>query len=491
MRSQKSTAVRRGAVRGLALVALLALASVATSCGSSSTTTPTSTPSAGVTATPVGFDTLVVTNGIKGTGTVVQQTQVAAHDPATGHQIWARALMGSPGAFGPARAGNTVVASTGIQASPYPANQITALDIRTGANLWDHNFGPNTQAIVGATGATIIVVTSAVSIQASGAAQGLTVAALNPADGAQLWQKTLPNQEMGGAIRAADGAVYILGAQYIPAATSFTLTALSATTGAQLWQKALGTGSILGTVAANGAYYVGLYPAHLMAAVSGARTALLATSALSPFDASTLTAYRATDGAQLWQANGFAAPQTAVNGTLYATSAALDSGGPLAYTLLARNAATGARLWQSSKLGLGDPSNRPFAAADANGVYAFAMPETPPSVHALRAGTGAALWTALANLTVQAGVAGLGSVFTATVPITPSGQAPQPADVTVTALKAATGAVQWSLVVGRAGRRRCCWREGEAVRYQENWLRAPAFRHGDERRVAIRRCLTH
>jgi outer membrane protein assembly factor BamB len=447
MLSQKPTAVGRGAVQGLALVALLALASVIASCGSSSTTTPTNTPSVGITATPVGFHALVVTNGIKGTGTVVQQTQVAAHDPATGHQIWARVLTGSPGVFGPARAGNTVVASTGIQASPYPASQITALDIRTGANLWDHNFGPNTQAFVGSTGASIIVVTSAVATQVSGAAPGLAVAALNPADGAQLWQKTLPNQEMGGAIRAADGTAYVLGAQYTTAATSFTLTALSATTGAQLWQKALGTGSILGTVAANGAYFVGLYPAHLMAAIPGAQAALLATSALSPLDASTLTAYRATDGAQLWQANGFAAPQAAVNGTLYATSAALDSSGPLAYTLLARNAATGAQLWQSGQLGLDEPSSWPFAAADANGVYAFAMPETPPSVHALRAGTGAALWTALANLTVQAGVADLGGVFTATVPVTPSGQAPQPANVTITALSATTGAVQWSLVV--------------------------------------------
>jgi outer membrane protein assembly factor BamB len=447
MLSQTATVAPRRAVSGLMLLTLLALASIITSCGSTSTTPPVRTPSAGVTATPTGFHALIVTNGIQAETTVMRQTQVTEHDPATGRQLWARALPGSPGAFGPARAGNAVVVSTGIQASPYPAGQITALDIRNGAILWDHNFGPNTQAFVGATDASIILVTSAVSIEAPGAVAELTVAALNPADGAQLWQRALPNQEMAGAIRAADGAVYVLGSQSTTAATSFTLTALNAATGAPLWQKSLGTGSILGTVASNGAYYAGLYPAHLTAAAPSARTTLLATSALSPFAASTLTAYRANDGAQLWQMSGFAAPQTAVNGTLYATSAAPDSIGRMVYSLVALKATTGARVWQSGQLGQGEPASGPFAAADTNGVYAFAMPETAPRVHALRAGTGAALWEALAGLTVQSAAAGMGSVFAAAVPVTPSGQAPQPTNVTLTALNAATGAVRWSQVV--------------------------------------------
>jgi outer membrane protein assembly factor BamB len=430
----------------MALAAVLALAAIASGCGSSRTTSPVGTPFASVTATPVGFREVIVTNAITG-GTVVQQTQFAAHDPATGRQLWARALMGTPCGYGPARAGNALIACTGIQASPYPASQITAFDIQSGAILWDHNFGPNIQAVVGSTGASVIVVTSAVSAQAPGAAQGLKIAALNPASGAQLWQQTLPEQETGGALRSSDGAVYVLGAGYSEADTSFTLTAFTAATGAQLWQQALGTGSVLGTLAAGGAYYVGLYPAHLAAAIPDVRTTLLRAPAQSPFTASTLAAYRATDGAHLWQVSGFAAPQAVVSGTLYTTSAALDSTGRLAYAVQALKTTTGARLWQSGQLGLGDPSSAPFAAADASGVYAFAMPEAAPTVHALRAASGAPLWSALANLAVQSGAAGLGSVFAATVPITPSGQAPQPANVTITALNAATGAVQWSLVV--------------------------------------------
>lgn len=442
-----STTAGHGRWWRVALVSALALAAVIAGCGSSSTTSPIGTPSPSATATPVSYRALVVTSALKGAGTVMQQAQVATYAPGTGHQLWARALTGYPCGHEPAHAGDTLVVCTGMQASPYPASQVTAFDIQSGNILWAHNFGPNTQAFVGSTGASIIVATSAVAAQAPGALQGLSVAALNPTSGAQLWQRTLADQEMGGAIRAADGMVYVLGARYSTTDTAFTLTALNAATGAQVWQKALGTGSVLGTVAAGGAYYVGLYPAHLAAAVPGARTALLAAPARSPLDASTLTAYRASDGGQVWQISGIAAPQAVVGGTLYTTSATLDSSGRLAYAVMALKTATGARLWQSAQLGLGDPSSAPFAAADANGVYAFALPETAPAVHALRATSGAPLWTALANLTVQAGTAGMGSVFTATVPVTPSGQAPQPANVTITALSAATGAVQWSLVV--------------------------------------------
>ena len=124
-------------------------------------------------------------------------------------------------------------------------------------------FGP---VRAGTTGSSLIVVTSAVSTQAPGVAQWLTISALNTVDGNPRWQQTLAHQELSSAIRAADGAVYLLGGQSSATDISHVLTAVSAASGSLLWHQTQGTGSILGMVAGDGAVYVGRYPAHVVAA---------------------------------------------------------------------------------------------------------------------------------------------------------------------------------------------------------------------------------
>ena len=101
MLRQIGSSLRIGRIAALAAGALLALASLAAGCGPLAPAIPTPTPVPPTATTrPNGSQLLLVMNEIKGPGVVTRQTQVVAVDPATGHQLWSRALRGYPGPYG-------------------------------------------------------------------------------------------------------------------------------------------------------------------------------------------------------------------------------------------------------------------------------------------------------------------------------------------------------------------------------------------------------
>jgi outer membrane protein assembly factor BamB len=442
MKIHTTVAARWRVLLTAAAVTLLGVFTAACGTGPGTTTGNTTPP-------PTAFHALVVAASIKTAPSATFTTRLAAFDPSTGRQIWSQSLPGYPGGERPALASGAVVESIGIAGTSYPSSQVAAFNVRTGAPLWQRGFGTNTQAHAFAAGGTLILTTSAVSADAPNALRGLTVTALRPGDGSQTWQHTVPGVELVAPVLNSDGTVFVIVGQASAPAMSYWLMAYDAISGAQRWEKALGTGTLVGTAAGDGGIYVSLIPGHLPAAVSPATSgmALLDLPLVSP-TVGAMTAYRTSDGAQLWQVSGFVAAQTEIGGTLYATSATQQPTGSAAFAVTAFNAATGGQLWQSSQSEPGDIiESKPFVAADTQAAYAFNMPEKAPCVYALDGASGAKRWEALPNSTFDTGLAGLSKVFVAALPARPVGQPPQAANAALYGLNATTGAQLWRVEV--------------------------------------------
>jgi outer membrane protein assembly factor BamB len=418
--------------RALVLLALFALAAPA--CGVV-TTSPGATPS----PTPKPFHALFAAG-----------TTLAALDPTSGDRIWSQALPGYT-TWRPAATGEVVAIGLGLSTTQPPTGKVAAYAAKSGIPLWQQGLGVNTQGAIFTAGSQFVLATNAVSLDAPNAPAGLSVAALSPSDGSAIWRHTLTDNDLLAPILFSQDTVFVLSGRFSLAGMSQTLTALDAATGAQRWQKALGTGTATGSVAGDGAVYVSWYAGHLpaertphsilaRAAASGVATARQTELSL---DGSTLTAYRATDGTQMWQASGFMSAQAEGGGTLYATVAQQQPSGTTGFVVRAYRANSGEQLWQSAALGTGDIyEDKPVVCADSQVAYAFNMPEGQPSVHALSGANGQALWGVPLAGHVASSAAGLGRVYAGAVTSPPAVAQVQ---VKVVALDPTSGATSWTV----------------------------------------------
>jgi outer membrane protein assembly factor BamB len=380
-----------------------------------------------------------------------------ALDPTTGHSLWNQSLVGS--AWGePVISGGSVVQVSSITTSSPPHARIDAFSATTGAPLWHQELGFDTQAFLGVAGATVFVATSAVSTTALGAPVGVTLSALQSSDGKQLWRQSLSDTDIFLPICASDGNVYLLTAASHDTGMSYRVTAFDAHTGAPIWNKTPGSGTVLGVASGSGGVFISQTPGYIPAA-QGAKTAapshtsgLTAVFLQNGATSASLTAYRAQDGAQLWQVGGFVAVQMEESGVVYAIQGAPQSSGAAVFTALAYDALSGRQLWQSAQLGAGDMyQDKPTALARSAAVYVFNAPTIPGDPHphacALRAASGAQIWTTSLDAHVSDSAASARLVYVVAEHATPT-------NITriLIALTSASGAPLWQVPLTGAAR---------------------------------------
>jgi outer membrane protein assembly factor BamB len=301
-----------------------------------------------------------------------------------------------------------------------------------------------------------------VSLEAPNAPTGLTIATLHPGDGSVIWRHTLTDTDLPAPILYSQGTLFIVSAQVTATDMNYSLTAFDVTSGSQLWQKALGMGTLTGYVVGDAAVYVSMFAGHVPA--EGSPHAVVASAAAldiavsnpalrSPNDG-TLTAYRASDGMQPWQASGFMTAQAEIGGMLYATVGQQQSSGLAAFAVRAYRATSGEQLWQSDTLGSGDIyQDKPAVCVDTRAAYVFNKPETQPGVHALNGASGRPVWSVPLADHVVSSVAGLDRVYAGAVTTPPAVVQTQ---VTVIALDAASGATEWKGLARQDPERPAC-----------------------------------
>jgi outer membrane protein assembly factor BamB len=346
--------------------------------------------------------------------------------------------------------GSTVVQATSITTSSPPHARLDAFSATTGTPLWHQELGFDTQAYLGAAGTTVFVATSAVSKTARGAPAGVTLSALQSANGHTLWKQTLADTDIFSPICASDGMVYLLTAS---SQGSYRVSAFAADTGAPAWNKALGSGTAFGFTSGSGGVYISLTPGHIPAlwrpneSTLAHSTTLTASIAQDNVTGTSLNAYGAQDGAQLWQATGFITVQAASAGVVYAIQGIPQSSGAASFTALAYDAQTGQQRWQSAQLGGGDLyQDKPVAVASSAAVHVFNVPMTAgdahPHAHALQPSSGAQIWTAALDAHVSDKVASATSVYVVAEHATPT-----TITRTLMALQSASGAPLWEVRV--------------------------------------------
>jgi|GEM_PF-5929207 len=422
--------------RTIATVMLsVALLSALAACGS------TSAPPA-ATTTPSPTSTPVTPNGL-----FVAAGGMKALDPATGHTLWEQSLVGS--AWGaPVVSGTAVVQTTSITTSSPPHARLDAFNATTGTPLWHQELGFDTQAFLGAAGTTLFVATSAVSTTAPGAPAGVTLSALQSSDGHTLWKQTLADTDIFLPICASDGMVYLLTAS---SQGAYRVSAFHADTGAPAWNKALGSGTALGFTSGSGGVYVSLTPGHIPAfwrpndSTPAHSNALTASMLQDNVTGAALTAYRAQDGAQLWQATGSITVQMEADGAVYAIQGTPRSTGAATFTALAYDAQSGQQRWPSAQLGAGDLyQDKPVAVASSTAVYVFNAPmaagDPHPRAYALQPASGAQIWTNSLDAHVSDSAASATAVYVVAEHATPTNSTS-----TLMALTSASGAPLWQI----------------------------------------------
>jgi outer membrane protein assembly factor BamB len=361
--------------------------------------------------------------------------------------LWEQSLVGSA-QRAPVISGSSVIQTSSVTTSSPPHDRLDAFNATTGTPLWHQELGFDTQAFLGGAGTTLFVATTAVSTTAPGAPVGVTLQALSSTDGKALWKQTLADTDIFPPICASDGMVYLLTASPQGA---YRVSAFDTDTGAPAWNKALGSGTALGFTSGSGGVYVSLTPGHVPAfwrpshstpAQAGALTA-----SLSPDSASgaALTAYRAQDGAQMWQATGFITVQTVADGVVYAIQGTPQSNGASNFTALAYDAQSGHQRWQSAQLGVGDLyEDKPVALASSTAVYVFNVPMTAgdahPRAYALQPSSGAQIWTTALDAHVSDSVASATAAYVVAERATPT-----TISRTLMALTSASGASLWEV----------------------------------------------
>jgi outer membrane protein assembly factor BamB len=429
--SMRSTRIIATVMLSVALLSALA------ACGSASAPpAATTTPSPTSTPAPAAPKALFVASG-----------GLKALDPATGHTLWEQSLVGS--AWGaPVVSGTAVVQTTSITTSTPPHARLDAFNATTGAPLWHQELGFDMQAFLGAAGTTLLVATSAVSTTVPGAPAGVTLSAVQSSDGHALWKQTLADTDIFLPICASDGMVYLLTAS---SQGAYRVSAFHADTGAPTWNKPLGSGTALGFTSGSGGVYVSLTPGHFPAfwrandSTPAHANALTASISQDNVTGVALTAYRAHDGAQLWQATGFITVQMEADGAVYAIQGTPQSTGAATFTALAYDAQSGHQRWQSAQLGAGDLyQDKPVAVASSTAVYVFNAPmiagDAHPRAYALQPASGAQIWTNSLDAYVSDSVASATAVYVVAEHTTPTN-----ITRTLMALTSATGAPLWQI----------------------------------------------
>jgi outer membrane protein assembly factor BamB len=434
----------RSSTRAIAMAILsVALLGVLAACGSASAS-PSATPSPSPTSTPAPAAPkalYVASSGLK------------ALNPATGNKLWEQPLVAS--AWGaPVVSGTTVVQATSDTTSSPPHGRLDAFDATTGTPLWHQELGFDTQPLLGAAGTTLFVATNAVSTTAPGAPAGVTLSALRFADGQTLWKRSISDTDLFSPICASDGMVYLLTISQ----GVYRVSAFHADTGAPAWNKALGSGTALGFASGSGGVQVSLTPGHVPALWrlhSGTPANAPEFTASIAHDTATdaaLTAYRAQDGAQLWQSTGFITVHAAAAGVVYAIQATSQGSGAARFTALAYDAQSGQQRWQSAQLGAGDIyQDKPVALASSAAIYVFNAPMTAgdghPRAYALQPATGAQLWTNPLDAYVSDSAASATTVYVVAEHATPAALTR-----TLMALSSASGAPLWQIPLTGAAR---------------------------------------
>jgi hypothetical protein len=165
-----------------------------------------------------------------------------------------------------------------------------------------------------------------------------------------------------------------------------------------------------------------------------------------------LIAYRAQDGAQLWQATGFITVQAAAAGVVYAIQGTPQSSGDASFTTLAYDAQSGHQRWQSAQLGVGDLyQDKPVTLPSGVAIYAFNAPmsagDLHPRAYALQPSSGAQIWTTSLDGYVGDSVASAMAVYVVAEHATPTALTR-----TLMALTSASGAPLWQIPLTGAAR---------------------------------------
>jgi outer membrane protein assembly factor BamB len=316
-----------------------------------------------------------------------------------------------------------VETSSTSRASTY-TYMLIGLAARTGAIRWQRAL-PNCQPALVDCRLPQYAVDGGISYVAVPAANGAMVAAYRDIDGASLWQTTLPSSQLDVAIAAHDDNVYVLGtARQSPPPQPAqrlqwlrTVFALHATDGTQRWSSGtlineVVAGTLLATPdavclatqvevqayrARDGASVWQAHPdaGNLYVVPFGGVPPVLADGVMYlPTYSSGVSAVRASDGSLLCKAgDGLTMPTTAVAGNTLYVSAGLpgphvrqqDGTYTNLETVYAYDAATCTLRWRYATASLN--SARGLVAGDET-VYVNA----DDGIHALRAADGKVVW---------------------------------------------------------------------------------------------------
>ncbi len=428
---------------------IVGLAASLAACGAA-TTTPGATPS----TTPVMARYLFIplfvdSQPLPGGGALV------AMEPETGRQLWSQPLSGPPAAAAVV-AGSVVMQVSSVFTSKMPHSALAAFDTATGKVVWRKDLSDNTQGVLAAADATALLATSAVSATPPAPEVPTMLTAFKVSDGSELWRQPIPGQDIFQPLIVSDGMVFVISGAISDVSLTYTLSAYRLDTGATVWTKPLaGVGTMTGFAASHGGVFVSGVPGHIPAARR--RPAPLTGAAFSAGDAvssatnGALTAYRAQNGAVLWQASGFLTVQGASGDEVLATLAEPQTDGKTLFTVIAYDASKGNQLWQSATLGTGDIyESKPTVTTSASLAYVFNMPASPGAVgavYALDLRSGAQTWRASLDATTAKGVADARAAYVC------AWRYSQDGGVTawVQAMSATSGAIVWSKPLHCAG----------------------------------------
>lgn len=304
------------------------------------------------------WESLLVANGIIYAGS--DNGQLYAFDAQSGKILWQRKQHA-----------NSLYAIAGkiiYAVDQTSGNVLHALDASNGNALWQHAVASPIDSVQVDGGTVYLDVGNTVNAS--------IIYALNATSGAQLWQYAENGEAEAGLVSVGNGRVYIAPLHQTSDGLPDpqVVNVLNANTGQQLWQLILSTQDGMernGIVEVNGTTYVAtsngaLYavqtntghvlwhvraPANALAGIPAARgnTPVIVDGAVYVGDMSSVAAYRASDGKQLWQYQphiGMGGPAIdmqpmVANGVVYFATQAPDG------SLVALRASNGTVLWQT------------------------------------------------------------------------------------------------------------------------------------------------
>lgn len=336
-------------------------------------------------------DGVLVAQATTGSNYTVDALTVAGYRADTGAVVWERRLAEHIGYGGsPDRLFDGILYVR--QAGETPSSIVTALDARTGKQLWQ-STRQEVAAFAAVAAADGVVVMEGGSVGGNRATPALSLYGLRERDGALLWSHELsPRGGLTGTpafpfFQAGAGILYF--ATNIPDQTDLELNALQIANGTLLWHRQVTSqrasanqhsdgGSQL--ILANGM----LYLAYAVLAPAGSPTAY----------GFFVQVVRASDGAlgwrQVFHPGHTEDPGLAIVDGAAAAAVVTQSRGSEHTPLIGLGAGDGATLWQDQRTAYGE------LVADGKLLVFSVLPPPDPQFHeklcALRPDSGIALW---------------------------------------------------------------------------------------------------